>query len=290
MSYNITNCLGVIKEMFFPTAPKYTELTFTAEAYAKLMCYIHLIGEYEITGFGRIVDNKIVDIAILKQTVKSAKVDCDVDAMLEFLTSIPEDQEGQWVLDWHSHVNMGVFESGTDSDNYEEQWEARLHEQYPVMIVNKKQQIYSKCYINPSRKTDIKVFVEKEGLSNDRLVEIYNECAVNVQTLCKKEEWKQQNTQTYYNNGFGFHSNYYNDYDGWENGETVYMSNYKKKQEETEKEEQNADSYIDDNFCSSCGQYLVSPEEYDRCICDDCWELMPFEDREQWLKALRQSY
>lgn len=297
MAYTVTNCLGVLKELFFPTEPEYKELTFTQEAWAKLMCYINLIGEYEITGFGRVVDKKIVDIKILKQKVKSATVDCDVDAMQEFLMSIPKSQIGQWVLDWHSHVNMAVFASGTDSSNYEQQWKARLNSQYPLIIVNKSQQIYSKCYISPSRASDLKIYIETEGLTQDRLIEIYNECVQDIETLCSKDEPK-----CWYNGG-----NYYNRYYQYddEDYESNYISNKNKidisntkkkglasltnKQEETNKEDSDSSRKDDDDMCWSCGQYLVTATEYDRGICDDCWELMPYEDRFDWLNAIKQN-
>ena len=300
MSYNITNCLGVIKEMFFPTPPKYTELTFTQEAYAKLMCYIHLIGDYEITGFGRVVDNKIVDIAILEQTVKSAKVDCDTEAMMKFLMSIPEEETGQWVLDWHSHVDMAVFASGTDASNYEEQWKARLHEQFPLIIVNKSQQIYSKCYISPSKATNLTIKIETQGLDKDRLIEIYNECAVNVQNLCKKQEYKiTNNYQTSYL-GEDYYQRYYHDddSDGWyknTNSNFIDLTNHKKKglaQKKEEAEEKEASEAIDtdvDDYCCSCKSYLLSAEEYDRHICDDCWDLMPIEERLAWLQEIKEA-
>jgi len=234
MAYTVTNCLGVLKELFFPTEPKYKELTFTQEAYAKLMCYIHLIGDYEITGFGRVVDNKIVDVKILRQTVKSATVDCDVDAMNEFLMAIPKDQIGQWILDWHSHVEMGVFASGTDSDNYEEQWKARLNKQYPLIIVNKKQQVYARCYISPSRQTEMNIFIEQEGLTKDRLIEIYNECAADIETFCQKYEKPTTTYQQKSMLGYNYNNRYYggyDDYDNWDKGSNYIESTKKKRTE-----------------------------------------------------------
>lgn len=299
MAYTVTNCLGILKELFFPTEPKYKELTFTQEAYAKLMCYIHLIGDYEITGFGRVVDNKIVDVKILRQTVKSATVDCDVDAMNEFLMAIPKDQIGQWILDWHSHVNMSVFASGTDSNNYEEQWKARLNKQYPLIIVNKSQQVYSRCYISPSRQTEMKIFIEQEGLTKDRLIEIYNECAADIETFCEKYE-KPKTYTTHTSNGqtsmlgYSYNNKYYSgydDYDDWDKGSN-YIESTKKKEQKTQEEEEktlvNSDS--SNEYCVSCGHYLLSAEEYDRGVCDECWEMMPFEDRESYLKDLRTQW
>lgn len=301
MAYTVTNCLGVLKELFFPTEPKYKELTFTQETYAKLMCYIHLIGDYEITGFGRVVDNKIIDVKILRQTVKSATVDCDVDAMNEFLMAIPKDQIGQWILDWHSHVNMGVFASGTDSSNYEQQWKARLNNQFPLIIVNKSQQIYSKCYISPSRQTDLKIKVETEGLTKDRLIEIYNECTNDIETQCSKNQVTYQQTTWYQGNNY--YNKYYknDDYDDYDQsysytGTKVDLTNNKKKglakvvNIKNTQNKENLDSSKEDNddVCWSCGQFLWSALEYDRGICDDCWELMPLEDRRQWLEAIRE--
>lgn len=290
MAYKVTECLGFIKELFFPTEPEYKELTFTQEAYAKLMCYINLIGGYEITGFGRVVDNKVVDIKILEQEVKTATVDCDVDAMMEFLTNIPREEMGQWILDWHSHVDMGVFASGTDTSNYKEQFKARNYHQFPYLIVNKKQDVYCRCYISPSREEEIKVYVEQEGLTQVRLSEIYSECKENIEKLCTKYEPKKT---TYTTRGYGYYGSYYGEDSDDDNWNTYYGNNNKKKDStiSTEKADTEADRQVItstdyEDFCWGCGEYLVGAEEWDRHLCDDCWEKMSMVDKQQWMQGV----
>ena len=294
MAYEVSECLGIINEMFFPTEPIYKELTFKREAYAKLMCYINLIGDYEITGFGRVVDNKIVDIKILKQEVKKATVDCDVDAMMEFLTSIPREEMGQWILDWHSHVDMAVFASGTDSSNYKEQYKARLSHQFPYLIINKKQNVYCQCYISPERETEIEMKLESDGLTQERLLEIYEECKEDIQKLCTKSEPKV----TYYNSTmYGKQKDYTKDYDedDWNGYNNYYYSsqNNKKKdsacstkKDDTENDRRVITSVDYEEFCWGCGEYLVGAEEYDRHLCDECWEQMSSIDKQQWLQGV----
>lgn len=288
MAYTTTECLGLVEEMFFPTQPKWEQLTFTREAWAKLMCYIHLIGEYEITGFGRVVDNRIIDIKILKQEVKKAEVDCDTDAMQEFLMNIPREEMGQWVLDWHSHVDMGVFASGTDTTNYKEQWKARMYNQYPYLIVNKKQQCHCQCYISPSREEEIKLYIENEGLTKDRLTEIYNECKADVEENCTKYVYTY-NKNTYQNNNYNRYYGFgYNYYDKDDDDEVVDI----KKKETEDKTDTSQERIITssnnyEEFCWGCGEYLVGAEEYDRHVCDDCWERMTPSEQQDWLLAYK---
>lgn len=270
--YKVTNCFELVKEIFLPSKPKWSELTFTKEAYIKLMCYIHLIGEYEITGFGRVIDNKIVDIKILKQEVQQSVVDCDEEAMMEFLMSIPKEERGQWILDWHSHVNMPVFASGTDSTNYEEQYKARMSNQFPLLIVNKKQEYYAKCYVNKFKQTDIEILFEDKDITDEVIKEIYETCQNDIEQLCSKK------VITYRQNKFGFGTtiNQYNNV------------NYFKKNQQTEGEkllEDLKNKNLDD-YCISCATYLVDAEEYDRGICNECWAMMSPLEQSRYEKYL----
>lgn len=284
MTFEVTDCFEEVKELLYPTPPEYTKLTFTSEAWLKLMFFIHLIGKYEITGFGRVVDNQIVDIDILKQKVQTTTVDVDVDEMLRFIMSLPEEERGQWVLDWHSHVEMGAFVSGTDSSNYDLQYQARLNQQYPYLIVNKKQSCLCECYVNPYKKTKIDVSILKSDIPQERMLEIYNECAEKVKTLCTAPLSRHATTYTT--------SKYFNDdYSDWDRGVTsnkIDLSSVKKN------DWQSITSTIkksvkDKNYCVSCETYLVSPSEYARGICDDCWEQMSYKDRSKWCEEQKLS-
>lgn len=282
MAYEVTECYDYLKELFYPTPPKYTALTFTAEAWYKLMCFIHLVGDYEITGFGRVIDDKIVDVEILKQTVRSSTVDVDVDEMLRFIMKQPQDQRGQWVLDWHSHVNMGTFVSGTDSTNYSLQYKARLNSQYPYLIVNKHQSCLCECYVNPSKQTKIDLKIIKSTIFEERLKAIYEYCKKQVSELCSKVSYA---TTTHIQRSiYGID---YKDYDDWDNGATsnkIDLSNVKKNdfQNITNCSKEKERSAKDKNYCISCEAFLVEPSEYARGICDDCWEQMSFRERSNW--------
>ena len=262
--YGVTECLFDILEKIYPTPPKIKELKLSQKARLKLWCYINLVGEYEITGFGKIEDGVITDVRILKQKVKSTTVDCNQDAMNEFLLSIPAEERGLWILDWHSHVNMNTFYSGTDTNNYEEQWKARLKEQYPIMVVNKRDEYTINQYVNPNRMGDIKLEREDITLSKEEIEEIYNQCKEDVETLCSREEYYI----TADNNG------------QWYKPKETYT--IKDKYWGKNKEEKKRQLSMIDN-CISCGCEL-SYGEIERGICDDCWEQMTWYDRNSWIE------
>lgn len=309
MSYETTECYDLVKELFYPTQPKWNELTFKKEAWMKLMCYINLIGEFEITGFGRVVNNEIVDIKILKQSVKSTTVDCNLNSMQEFLMSIPKEELGEWILDWHSHVNMGVFASGTDTANYQEQFKARLNNQYPLLIVNKKQECFARCYISPSKQTEIKLSIKAEDIPEERLREIYEECKQNIEEMCTKYTYKE----TKQSSVFPYNNYYENDYDS-DDYSTRYdytysrqtnlfnkkdfnkidLSKYKKKglANLLRKNEKNSCDLQENNLsenehCISCGYRLEDNEEIERKICNDCWEMMTPSDKAEWILNMK---
>ena len=143
--YEVTECYYTIKNMF--AQPAITELYITAQAWTKLMCFIHLVGDYEISGFGRIQTEDIqdgqrsvvTDFDIIKQEVKSAYVESDAQAVMDFLRKIPTEQRNEWTLDWHSHVNMGTFASGVD-EGYQKDLVAQLgQDMFEIfLILNKK--------------------------------------------------------------------------------------------------------------------------------------------------------
>ena len=187
--YPVTECLNILKNLW--EKPEYTKLTFTSKAYLKLIAFINLIGDYEISGFARIEDVNgeayITDVDILKQRVKGAYVEASEDAVMDFLRRIPKEQYGQWTLDWHSHVNMSTSPSGTDWNNYAEMLTARMGKQFPFMIVNKREEITAYQYMSESRHKEIKMYIDQTPMSEDDILSLYNECKEKVETLCTKE-------------------------------------------------------------------------------------------------------
>lgn len=262
---NPTDCLEYLMDEFFPVQPKYTQLIMTRKAWAKMLAYANLAGKYEITGFARIVDGKIVDVKILEQVVKSATVDASTESMLKFLMELPKEERGQWVLDWHSHVDMGVFESGTDEDNYNLQFEARARQQFPYMIINKSGERYCRCYCKRFKKTPINIVMDNDTITKDELEAIYNECKSEVAEKCSYTMTYTYTTNT----GFGYKP-------------TTLTFGKKKEEKSIEK--------IGDEHCMSCKAILVNSGELNRGLCDDCWDAMTWTEQTAFCQSLGITY
>ena len=249
-----TDCFDEVRSLLYPTVSEIDRLVLTPYARAKLMCYVHLASPYEITGFGRIVNGHITDVKILRQTVQNAKVDCDEEAMMEFLMGIPNEERNEWILDWHSHVDMETFHSSTDKANYKSQWEARLKKQYPTMVVNKQEEYFVNQYISPYEVVPIELLVNNTELDIDDLETVYKECREDVDKLCEVKVYTKEVPRTKHK--------YW-----WE------------QEEEEEKPKPQRQLLITDYFCLGCGEELVTEREITRGICSDCWEAMAIQDR-----------
>lgn len=287
--YPVTECFQIIKNMY--VEPKYTKLYITAEAWIKLMCFIHLIGDYEISGFGRIqnIDGimTVTDFDILKQEVRGAYVEASEDAVMDFIRRTPKEQRGEWTFDWHSHVEMGTTPSGTDWNNYKEMLAARMNEQFPFMIVNKRQEVTSCCYISESRHPAIDMILLKGGVSEDRMFEIYEQCKAKVETLCTKyiaktvytgttnkgysSFWDKSSNYKSSRVGYGtqpYDYDYYNEYygyDDYEDDEEVIAAKKAGYVFDDEKDEV-------ENVCLDCGKPLNMANQDERAwgYCSEC--------------------
>jgi len=265
----LRECKQFIYNLF--AKPKYSELKVTKRAYIKLMCYINLIGDYEISGFGRIQEGTITDFKILKQEVKPAYVECDEDAVLEFIRSIPRNELAEWELDWHSHVNMGVTPSGTDWKNYESMSELRGHKQFPVMIINKKQEYTLLNYISEDNSEDIELTITDEEITQNEIDEIYEETKRDIKEKCTKEiqlastysiygkqTIKQEKTS------YPTYQDYYSAYN--HNYDSGYGYDY--------------DDEIESVRCKSCHTPLLNSHELTTGFCEDCEEAVEKEKGE----------
>ena len=58
----VTECYNKVMSKF--ETPLYTELAWSPKAYLKLQFIIHLVGGYEVTGYGRIKNGVVVDVSI----------------------------------------------------------------------------------------------------------------------------------------------------------------------------------------------------------------------------------
>ena len=103
------------------------KIIITKEAHAKVMHWIKK-ADFEVSGFGKVVrihndetntdTFKVVSAHILKQSGGAAHTEIDGNALAKLMyTSRLEEGELKWW--WHSHVNMPVFWSGTDTKTIE---------------------------------------------------------------------------------------------------------------------------------------------------------------------------
>lgn len=296
--FTVHECLNLLKKLF--EKPQITSLTITKPAYIKLMAFINLIGDYEISGFGRIQDGKVTDFAILEQEVRGAYVECSDDAVAAFMLRIPEDQVNEWTLDWHSHVMMSTSPSSTDWNNYEEMCSARGNAQFPFMIVNKKQEVTAMQYISENRHPAIEMSVEATDISAEEITEIYNQCKEEIEKYCtkytyvikdtKKKEETKSNSSITYSNKYGYSYQHYGNRNWWDayDEDEIYPSSKSKKTSkyvdeyeewDTVREKQkDMDEDLDKDEpiieCQYCGVELdeTNPfEMYYQC-CEDCFE------------------
>lgn len=291
--YPVTECLQYLKNLY--TQPTYKKLTITAYAWAKLMAFIHLVGDYEISGFGRIQDDKVTDFDIIKQEVRSTYVESDADAVLDFIMNVPQDQRTEWTLDWHSHVEMGTTPSSTDWKNYYEMLQARQFKQFPAMIVNKKGNVTANQIICENKHTDITVYVETTPLEESEIEKIYQICKDRVQHYCTKaivtSSWSGYGATT------GFTGRDYDDdeyYYGWQQKKTSDSTINSSKEDEDKprinmwdlseaeirKMEANGivfdyetgDAYEEDECCQECLKPLKTETELEYGVCFDCFQ------------------
>ena len=302
--YPITECFQLLKNMY--TKPTYEELCITTKAWMKLNAFIHLVGDFEISGFGRIqkgeVDGKemhlVTDFDIIKQEVKAAYVESDEDAVMEFIMNTPADQRGEWVLDWHSHVNMATSPSGTDWTNYSDMLKARMNQQFPAMIVNKKGDVTAYQIITDGRHTPIKMYIDTSPISDDELWALYQECKEKVETRCSKAIAKSAATTStvwtggnYRNNNVGYTGSTLNSYDDYDyNYGYGYGYGYGNRwwdYEDEEVIEAKKQGYVFDDdkstgndtieveavpVCEECGKPLNTPNEISWGVCQECFD------------------
>lgn len=292
--YPVTECLQFLKNMY--TQPTYTELIITNYAWTKLMAYIHLVGDFEISGFGRIQDNKITDFEIIRQEVKAAYVESDADAVLEFIMNLPPEQRTEWTLDWHSHVNMGTTPSSTDWGNYSEMLKARQNKQFPAMIVNKSGNVTAYQIICDNRHTAIDIRLDTTPMAEQDIETLYEQCKANVQKYCTKATYytadRRTNVSTYpaswYDNDEDWYDAWQRKYDKEEQSNNYIEDNTENKprlrdvdislkdQIKMEEEgyvfdEETGEAYGPEECCEDCGKPLKTDTEMGYGICFDCF-------------------
>lgn len=75
---------------------------------------------------------------------------------------------------------------------------SKTKNQFPYLIINKKQNYYARCYINNGRETEIKLSLTQNGLTKEKLQEIYEECKNDIELFCTKREYVTYTNNNYY--------------------------------------------------------------------------------------------
>ena len=263
-SFKPKECFRTIQNLF--AQPKYTRLKIGMKAYVKLMCYCHLAGEQEITGLGRIKDNEIVDFKIPRQEVTGTTAQATDDAIIELMREIPIDEIPEWELDWHSHVDMQVFVSNTDEENYELMSMARGGKQFPLLVVNKKGEFCAKQFIHEGKCPNIVIELDvSKPLSDKQLQAIYNQCKIEVAERLQMKPVNVAKARSY--------NNWYKP--------TYQQTKFKNWGYSYDYDDCDRMGFNDDIVdgtddveckCQSCGVQLVSAREFENGLCDDCLE------------------
>lgn len=100
------------------------EIQISREVYAKVMHWVNKSND-EVSGFGKVIYHaetgvlQVTEAYLLKQRNGAAHTDIDGQSLAKLMyTSKDEPGELKWW--WHSHVNMQVFWSGTDTATIKE--------------------------------------------------------------------------------------------------------------------------------------------------------------------------
>lgn len=147
-------------------------------AHEKILAYTDLCPD-EISGLGKVEvrDGVLVvtDVAIFEQVVSSAHSTIETKALAKFQDERIRAGESmkQWYFWWHSHANMGVFFSGTDTGTIDSSTE------FPhlvSMVVNKKHEYKARLDVF----SPVRLFTDLE-------LEILEVANAEIKALCQTE-------------------------------------------------------------------------------------------------------
>lgn len=100
-------------------------VTIPRQIYDQIMHWIFKAGKNEISGFGTIKydaekkDFMVMKAILLKQENQASHTEIDPQSLMKAMYEL-RNAEGEMRWWWHSHVQMGVFWSGTDMDTIQD--------------------------------------------------------------------------------------------------------------------------------------------------------------------------
>lgn len=157
--------------------------------------------EGEIGWNGTVVRNgnvfTITDIYVYPQKVGAATVTCDEKETGDWLNTLPDEVFNNLRFQAHSHVNMGVSPSGTDTIMFNKYLETLDDDDFYIfMIFNKRNEFYIEMYDKTQNiifyKKDVEIYVEGvEEFWEEASKQIKKESPSTQITYNKPEEKKQ---------------------------------------------------------------------------------------------------
>lgn len=144
-------------------------LTIEEEAYVSMMKYAHMFSPDECSGTGLVerIDNhdgsvefNVTKVYLPNQNNTAGTTDIEDEEMAKINTQVVIDGDDPVLhkFHWHSHVDMSVFHSGTDDENYNEMQTG----DYAVsLVVNKKYDMLGSVHLyKPLRINVLNINVE----------------------------------------------------------------------------------------------------------------------------------
>lgn len=149
------------------------------EVYQKIMFWVDECDK-EISGFGKVVVKDgaywVIEAYLLEQEVSGATTDIDAVALGKLMAETIKER-GHLNFWWHSHVDMGAFWSGTDTDTIREIGEAGF---CLATVFNKKRETRTAYYQGGDDFLPA-IFVD------DMKLQINHETSTKLETKWKKE-------------------------------------------------------------------------------------------------------
>lgn len=218
-----------------------TNLYFTTIAYAKISCIIKENSK-EVAWHGvayRTDDGYLVeDVFVYPQVVNSALVDTDGGEYIEYLYSFGKETFQNIRFHGHSHVNMDVSPSDTDSKHREHLLsQIKSNGFYVFMIGNKKGECSfeiidkMKNIVYSSEDINIDVIIDDDKKMSDFIKESNKNIKEDKPTYYSKyfsgvsKKNYANNNSSAWDDNYGYYDDYDNDDDDW----GYYYSKSKKK-------------------------------------------------------------
>ena len=166
------------------------------EVFEKIMYWVDKCDE-EISGFGTVIFDKkekiftVNEVFLLEQEVGSAHTDIDATALSKLMYHVHKNKlKGELKFWWHSHVNMSVFWSSTDTETIKQ---LGSNGWIVATVFNKKEEMRTAICLN----VDIPMLGSFPHIIDEVETEISNFYDADLTKAWDKELAEKVNTKSY---------------------------------------------------------------------------------------------